>query len=505
MAMRLQRLFRAPRLPRRVTRRLVTTNAVSSSESADRIPLANVSETLPEVDPPAQTAESESAPPLRKEDPGLNQAKQTTKKQGVHRILSEAYHDGLLLRKGEDPLDRLDEKLGIPTWGPWGVPIKMMTSKGSLVSNMPNLWLRDNCRCEKCINGETMQRALDTFAIPQDIQPKEVRAGKDGLKITWANDGHVSSYSWDWIVKHKKGPGMVTLKNQEKEVDPTQFWDSSIGHAPPSVKYEEVMADDRGVGKWTAKIRKYGFCYVDGCPPTPEATKELLERIAFIRVTHYGGFYDFTADLTMKDTAYTNLALPAHTDTTYFTDPAGLQMFHLLSHTDGDGGASLLVDGFAAVKTLIKESPFSYEVLYKTPISWHASGNEGITITPAKKMPVLSLQDLEDGEFRKMLQIRWNNNDRGVVALKEDNGMGARKWYKAAAKFNDILNRKEKQYWAQMKPGSPLIFDNWRVLHGRSAFTGKRRVCGGYINHDDYISRWRNTNFTREKVLKQIL
>lgn len=25
-----------------------------------------------------------------------------------------------------------------------------------------------------------------------------------------------------------------------------------------------------------------------------------------------------------------------------------------------------------------------------------------------------------------------------------------------------------------------LVFDNWRVLHGRSAFTGVRRICGGY-------------------------
>jgi len=25
-----------------------------------------------------------------------------------------------------------------------------------------------------------------------------------------------------------------------------------------------------------------------------------------------------------------------------------------------------------------------------------------------------------------------------------------------------------------------LVFDNWRVLHGRSAFTGHRRMCGAY-------------------------
>lgn len=34
--------------------------------------------------------------------------------------------------------------------------------------------------------------------------------------------------------------------------------------------------------------RKWGFCFVDGCPVTEKATQELLERIAFIRHTHYG-------------------------------------------------------------------------------------------------------------------------------------------------------------------------------------------------------------------------
>ena len=65
------------------------------------------------------------------------------------------------------------------------------------------------------------------------------------------------------------------------------------------------------------------------------------------------------------------------------------------------------------------------------------------------------------------------------------------------------------------------VFDNWRVLHGRSAFTGKRRMCGGYskpfhvslpwsaaeiflVNHDDFMSRYRMTNFSREEVLRKL-
>ena len=36
---------------------------------------------------------------------------------------------------------------------------------------------------------------------------------------------------------------------------------------------------------------------------------------------------------------------------------------------------------------------------------------------------------------------------------------------------------------------SNTVMDNHRVLHGRSAFTGKRRMCGAYIGVDEYRSK----------------
>lgn len=33
------------------------------------------------------------------------------------------------------------------------------------------------------------------------------------------------------------------------------------------------------------------------------------------------------------------------------------------------------------------------------------------------------------------------------------------------------------------------VVDNHRVLHGRSAFNGKRRMCGAYIGVDEYRSK----------------
>ena len=38
-------------------------------------------------------------------------------------------------------------------------------------------------------------------------------------------------------------------------------------------------------------------------------------------------------------------------------------------------------------------------------------------------------------------------------------------------------------------PGDAMLFDNWRVLHGRTAYTGHRHLCGAYVNREDFESR----------------
>lgn len=139
---------------------------------------------------------------------------------------------------------------------------------------------------------------------------------------------------------------------------------------------------------------------------------------------HTGGFWDFTSDLASKDTAYTQLSLPAHTDNTYFSDPAGLQMFHLLSHTDGQGGESLLVDGFRAAARLRDTDASAYEILSNTNVYHHASGNEGLSIQPYRPFPVLL-----HGPSSELVQVRWNTCDRAAVDLPLEE---MDRWYSAA-------------------------------------------------------------------------
>jgi trimethyllysine dioxygenase len=258
------------------------------------------------------------------------------------------------------------------------------------------------------------------------------------------------------------------------------------------------LKSDDGVADWTAKIEKYGFCFVNGVPVNPESTEKLLCRIAFIRTTHYGKFWDFTSNLAKADLAYTTMKLDAHTDTTYFTDPVGLQLLHLLEF-DGVGGESLLVDGFRAARILREEDPTAYRILSHIGIPSHSAGNNDIFIQPSTTNPILT-HNLNTGQLG---QIRWNNSDRSTMD-QWNNADDVPLFYDAIRKWNEILSRKDGELWTQLRPGRALIFDNWRVLHGRSAFSGHRRLCGGYINRDDYVSRLRLTNLGRDGILKTI-
>ena len=120
-------------------------------------------------------------------------------------------------------------------------------------------------------------------------------------------------------------------------------------------------------------------------------------------------------------------------------------MFHLLAHTHGSGGASLLVDGFHAARILRREDPAAYRVLSQVRVPTHASGNEGISIQPAVPMPVLYHHPVTG----HLLQVRWNNDDRATMDHWESE-QDLEAWYDAARKWAHV------EYWEQLRPGRPL-------------------------------------------------
>ena len=95
------------------------------------------------------------------------------------------------------------------------------------------------------------------------------------------------------------------------------------------------------------------------------------------------------------------------------TDPCGLQLFHLLSHTDGSGGTTLLIDEFYVATSLKAHHPELHALLSTIPIPAHAAGGEETIYqaSPKSGYPVLS----HDRVTKELSQVRWNNDDRSVM------------------------------------------------------------------------------------------
>lgn len=240
------------------------------------------------------------------------------------------------------------------------------------------------------------------------------------------------------------------------------------------------MTSDMAVKEWLETIYVYGFSFIEGVPVTLEGTRRLAERIAFIKETLYGTLWDFKPDLKHGDMAYTSVALNSHTDTAYFSEPIGLQMLHLLEQT-GMGGESRLVDGFHVAKQLKQQNPQAYKVLSTLSVPFRFIDHKEYYIS--EEIPILRHSSIT-GE---LYQIRYNNEDRD--AMKHIKHEEIEPFYQALRWLTLLLRDQQHEYQFQLRPGTPVIFDNWRILHGRTSFSGHRRVAGCYIGRDEWTSR----------------
>lgn len=336
-------------------------------------------------------------------------------------------------------------------------------------------WLRDHCHSKESLHPDTLQRQVDTFAIPVDIAPAtlEIAEGGRSLHIVWKHDGTTSILPARFLWDIGENDGLERAPRH-------RLWDrAAMGGNFPCMSHAQIMAGDEGLLRWLSLVEEYGFALASDVPPTNEATKELITRIGYVRETIFGGMWDFTANLAFKDTAYTSAAIGPHTDGTYSIDSPGYQMFHCLKF-DGTGGDSTLVDGFKVADQIRRTDPIAFEVLstVKVPAQYLGDG-----VHLRAEHPVITVD--RHGDF---VQVAYNNYDRAPFRLPTPR-MNA--FYRALKLFNELINDPANEICMRLAPGTALLFDNWRTLHGRRAYQGIRWLCGAYLNKEDFDSRLR--------------
>ena len=346
----------------------------------------------------------------------------------------------------------------------------------SNVSCFPWIWLRDHSESFVDLHPDTKQRQIDSFSEPLDNTVNKVWLDENAqnLYVKWEDQSESClSYGLLKCMATPAPPQSIALQFSDLWNSPSEI------KIFPEISYGELMGNN-GIKTWLENIQRVGFVLVTGSPATAEATKELMERIAYIRSSIFGEFSVWDNKLeTPDDTAYTSLAIEPHTDGTYVHDAPGLQTLHCIQR-NAEGGNNQLIDGLAIAETMRKQYPEAFEILCNIKIPGRYIKSD--TYLQAYR-PVFRVND--DGE---VIQVSFNNHDRAPFRL-ENNEMV--RFYEAYGIFHNLANQTNRQFEFCLEPGTVITFDNWRLLHARSALTGYRQLCGGYHNREDFESRLR--------------
>lgn len=92
------------------------------------------------------------------------------------------------------------------------------------------------------------------------------------------------------------------------------------------VTFSDYLAKNEVAKKVVASLVEFGCAFLRNVPPNLQSTEIAIRHLFPIQKTLFGEMWSFSDNRTHNDTAYTNEALPAHNDNTYFNDAAGLQV-----------------------------------------------------------------------------------------------------------------------------------------------------------------------------------
>lgn len=292
-------------------------------------------------------------------------------------------------------------------------------------------------------------------------------------------DGHKSIYDLNFLFQNHYD----SFKNRALKSEAKFLWNKytiqSSDYA--RVSYVDYLSDDDVAKNVVKSLVKYGVAFVENVPPNLESTEVTIKRLFPIHKTLFGEMYTLTQDKIHSDSAYSRDFIGAHTDNTYFNDASGLQIMHCTEHI-GSGGENFLIDGFKTLTDLKLKYPDVFDRLeeYNIPSEYIEPGEYHYYNAPLFKRNSITGQ---------LEQIRVNIYDRAIFNTVPFEKVD--QFYKDYRVLLNEMQSPNNEWWFKLTPGTVMFFDNWRILHGRSQFTGKRTLCGSYVSRTAFRSKAR--------------
>ena len=338
--------------------------------------------------------------------------------------------------------------------------------------NFLNIWLRDHARDEDSWDHRSNQRKIYTAKLDPKLHIKKAILKDNGksVDILWSDLKKPINYTSNFFLENSIKP--------KKIKDNIKIWDKKDIGKDIYTDFQNTITND-GFKEFLEKLYKFGFVVIQNCKTEMSSVEKIAKKIGYVRESIFGGLWSFESNNDMADSAYTQDELRPHTDSTYSNDAPGLQLL-LCCHYEATGGESIMVDGFKIAEKIYKENRDLYKLLSEIEVTGQYIG-DGVFLEA--KRPVFKLNS-----DKELIQVSFNNYDRAAFRMDDEKTL---KFYDAIREFDLIANNREYQWRHILKPGELLIFNNWRILHGRGSFKGDRKMSGCYINKEDFDSSCR--------------
>ena len=336
------------------------------------------------------------------------------------------------------------------------------------------LWVRERVRNDAIFDKHNNQRLYEPAELPADMKITRIISQNDNVVELEFSDGDNFNLALATMLKEI---GWA----QDPEAPPIpKSWTTALNTRPEAdwadlddpVKLKEMLEG----------FLRYGFCIMQNTPTERNSLLKLAGRFGYVRDTHWGKIFNVEKKENASDLAYTDLALPSHTDNPYREPVPGLQFLHCLVN-EVDGGLSTLVDGIAITERLAKEEPEQAALLEDINVRFRYEGPAAILESHAPMV--------ERDHRGIVTRIRMSSKLDYVPAM-DNNKLDM--FYKARRRLNELSNDDEFQITFPFKKGTLLMMDNYRLLHGRTAFDsnkGQRHLQGCYTDHDGVTSLYR--------------
>jgi gamma-butyrobetaine dioxygenase len=226
----------------------------------------------------------------------------------------------------------------------------------------------------------------------------------------------------------------------------------------------------------------YGFVILTGVPSVEGMVLEVGRRFGLPRATNFGLLFDVRSVPEASDLAYTSVPLDPHTDNPYRDPVPGVQLLHCLTNRS-TGGLSTLADGLGVAEALRERDPEAFELLASVPVRFRYADAATELVDRATI--------IEHGPAGELVGIRYSPR-LDMVPLLPPKRLEA--FYRARRALDRMLRSAEFEVRFLLADGELVMFDNRRLLHGRTGFDpreGLRHLQGCYIDMDGPQSLYR--------------